>query len=153
MSQTFTLFLRVKEAPEADLDELVVRIHATDKPRDINWGDYINISLDKKNWVTCKLEPAGETGLGRIYINIHLRGILNRDVVGIEGAKLEVPRDFYVRKAPSWKAPFYTMHYHPNDAVRANMRLKIYGTTFAVMVTIVVALLAFMLYLTGCEEL
>ena len=49
MSQTFTLFLRVKEAPEADLDELVVRIHATDKPRDINWGDYINISLDKKN--------------------------------------------------------------------------------------------------------
>jgi len=63
MSQTFTLFLRVKEAPEADLDELVVRIHATDKPRDINWGDYINISLDKKNWITRKLQPAGETGL------------------------------------------------------------------------------------------
>ena len=108
MSRTSTLFLRVKEADEADYGKSVVRIHKADKPQGINWGDYIDISLDKKNWVTCKLEPASDTGIGKIYIGIHLRGILNKDTVGIQIAKLEVPCTFCIRKASFWKALLHT---------------------------------------------
>ena len=130
MSRTSTLFLRVKEADEADYGKSVVRIHKADKPQGINWGDYIDISLDKRNWVTCKLEPAGDTGIGRIYIGIRLRGILNRDTVGIEIAKLEVPCNFYIRKASSWKVPLYA--------------------AIGILVTIAVAFLVYFLDLTGC---
>ncbi len=108
MSRTSTLFLRVREANEADYGKSVVRIHKADKPQGINWGDYINISLDKKNWVTCKLEPASDIGIGKIYIGIHLRGILNKDTVGIQTATLEVPCAFYIRKASFWKALLHT---------------------------------------------
>ena len=103
MSRTSTLFLRVKEADEADYGKSVIRINRVDKPRDINWGNYINISLDKKNWATCKLEPASDTGIGKIYIGIHLRGILNKDTVRVQIAKLEVPSTFYIKKASFWE--------------------------------------------------
>lgn len=99
MPKTYEVYLTVKEAGEADFDRLLVRIHKTDKPRDIKWGDYIDISLDKKNWVTCGLEPAGAIGVGKIYISIHLRGLLNKDSIGIQIAKLGVPCNFYIRKA------------------------------------------------------
>ena len=149
MSRTNRLFLRVRDAPVSDYDELVIRIHKTDKPQDIRWGDYINISLNGKNWITCQLERSGDTGMGRIYINSHLRGFLNRYALGIQGVRLEIPCDFYIRKASSWKESFYIMHYHPNDAIRAKMRLKIYGIAIVVVVTIVVAFLVPLLYLTG----
>jgi hypothetical protein len=63
--------------------------------------------LDRKNWITCKLEPAGDIGIGKIYIGIHLRGLLNKDIIGIQIAKVGVPGNFYVRKASFWKALFY----------------------------------------------
>lgn len=106
MSRTYELFLRVREADEADYRQSIVRIHKANKPQDIKWGDNINISLDRKNWITCKLKPAGDIGIGKIYIGIHLRGLLNKDTVGIEIAKVGVPCNFYVRKASSWKALF-----------------------------------------------
>ncbi len=99
MPRTSELFLRVSEADEADYGKSVVRIHKTDRPLDIRWGDSVNISLDRKNWITCKLEPAGDTGIGKIYISIHQRGLLNRDIVAIQRAQLGVPCNFYVRKA------------------------------------------------------
>ncbi len=108
MSRISTLFLRVKEADEADYGKSIVRIHKADKPQGINWGDYLNISLDRKNWVTCRLEPAADAGIGKIYIGIHLRGILNKDTVGIQIAKLDVPCTFYIRKVPFWKALLHT---------------------------------------------
>ncbi len=107
MSRTSELFLRVREADEADYGQSIIRIHKANKPQDIRWGDYINISLDRKNWITCKLKPAGDIGIGKIYIGIHLRGILNKDTVGIQIARVGVPCNFYVRKASSWKALFY----------------------------------------------
>ena len=130
MSLTSTLILRLKEADEADYGKSVVRIHEANKPQNINWGDRIHISLDRKNWITCKLEPAGRTGIERIYIGIHLRGILNRDTIGIEIAKLEVPCNFYIRKASSWKVPLYA--------------------AIGILVTIAVAFLVYFLDLTGC---
>jgi len=109
MPNTYEIYLRVKEADEADFDKSLVRLHKTDKPQDIKWGDYIDISLDKKNWVTCKLEPAGDTSTGRIYIGIHLRALLNKDSIVIQIAKLKVPCNFYIRKVAHWRAILYNM--------------------------------------------
>jgi hypothetical protein len=107
MSRISELYLRVREADEADYGRSIIRIHKASKPPDIRWGDSINISLDRKNWITCKLEPAGDIGIGKIYIGIHLRGLLNKDTIGIEIARVGVPCNFYVRKASFWKAFFY----------------------------------------------
>jgi len=107
MPRTHELYLTVKEADEADFDKPLVRIHKADKPLDISWGDYIDISLDEKSWLTCKLEPAGDVGIKKIYVGIHLRGLLNRDSVGVHIAKLEVPCRFFMRKTPPWKAVVY----------------------------------------------
>ncbi len=107
MPKTYELYLRVKEADEADFEKSLVRIHKTDKPQDIKWDDYIDISLEKKSWLTCKLEPAGDTGTGRIYIGIHLRGHLNKSSIGIRIAKLEQPCNFYIRKAAFWRVILY----------------------------------------------
>ncbi len=106
MPKTYELYLKVKEADEADFDKSLIRIHKTAKPQDIKWGDYIDISLDKKNWVTCKLEPAGDIGTGKIYIGIHLRGFLNKDSIVLQVAKLEVPCNFYIRRASRWREIF-----------------------------------------------
>lgn len=105
MSHIHELLLRVREADEADYGKSVIRLHETAKPKDIRWGDYINISLDKKNWITCKLEPSGDIGTGKIYIGIHQRGLLNKDTLGVQIARLGVPCSFYVRKASPWRAP------------------------------------------------
>lgn len=102
MSQIYELYLRVKEADEADHGRSIVRIHKTEKPRSLRWGDKINISLDKKNWVDCKLEPAGDIGIGKIYIGIRLRGLINKDSRVISIAKIGEPCSFYVRKASPW---------------------------------------------------
>ena len=106
MPKTHEVYLTVREADEADFDKPLVRIHKTDKPRDIKWGDYLDIAMDKKNWVTCKVEPAGDIGIGKIYIGIHLRGLLNKNSIGIQLAKLGVPSNFYIRKTASWKTIF-----------------------------------------------
>ena len=107
MSQIYELYLRVGEADEADYGRPVIRIHKTDQPEGLRWGDKVNISLDKKNWVTCKLEPAGDIGIGKIYISIHLRGLVNKDTHGIPIAKVGVPCNFYIRKASPWRALLY----------------------------------------------
>jgi len=107
MPKTHKAYLTVKEADEADFDKPLVRIHQTDKLRDIKWDNYLDISLDKKNWVTCRLEPAGDIGIGKIYIGIHLRGLLNKDSIGIQLAKIGIPCNFYIRKAAFWKAILY----------------------------------------------
>ncbi len=104
MPKTYGLFLRVKEADETDFGRSIIRIHNNDKPQGIPWGKSIDISVDKKNWVTCKLEPAGDTGIGRIYIGIHTRGLINRRTLGMHIAKLNEPCNFYIRAAIPWKA-------------------------------------------------
>ena len=107
MLKTHELYSTIEEADEADFDKSLVRIHKADKPPDIRWGDYIDISLDKKNWLTCKLEPAGDIGVKKIYVGIHLRGLLNRDSVGVHIAKLEAPCNFFIRKTAPWRAVVY----------------------------------------------
>ena len=72
--------------------------------QDINWGDSVDVSLNKKDWVTCKLEPAGETGPGRIYLSVRTRGLINRHTLGFQIARVNEPCNFYIRKAIPWKA-------------------------------------------------
>ncbi len=107
MPKSFELYLRVKEADEADFDKPIIRIHKKDKPGEIDWGDLINVSLDNKNWVTCKLQPSGSIGAGKIYIGIRLRGLLNKNTVALQIAKIEIPCRFYIRKASPWKTFIY----------------------------------------------
>ena len=106
MPRLYPLVLRVREADESDFGKSVIRIHKTNKPLDINWGDQVNISLSRKNWITCQLEPTGESGAEQMYIDIHLRGILNKDTVGSWIAQIGRPDQFYIRKTVS-KAALY----------------------------------------------
>jgi len=107
MSRIFEFYLRIREADEADFEQSIVRIHQDNKPQDIRWDDNINISLDRKNWITCKLRPADYIGRGEMYIGIHLRGLLNKDTSGIQIAKIGEPCSFFMRKASYWKALLY----------------------------------------------
>ena len=107
MPQIYELCLRVREADEADHGRPIIRVHKNEKPKGLRWGDKINISLDKKHWVNCTLEPAGDIGTGKIYISIHLRGLINKDTRAISIAKIGEPSTFYIRKASPWKALLY----------------------------------------------
>jgi len=109
MSRIYELLLRVREADEADYGQSIIRIHSDNKPQDIRWGDRINISMDRKNWITCKLEPADDIGVGKIYISIHLRGLLNKDTDVSRIARLGVPCSFYIRKASPWRVLSYVV--------------------------------------------
>jgi len=147
MPRSFLLFLRVMDASATDYDRLVVRLHNTDKPRKIRWGDYMGISADKKHWITAKVEPSGATGKGKIYMNTHLRGLLNREAVGVPTARLGMSYPLHVRRAPSWQEALYLMRYHPDDTVRAKMRLQVYVAAIVATVGILVALLVLFLLL------
>ena len=107
MSRIYELDLRVREADEADFERPIIRIHGDNKPQGIRWGDRINISMDRKNWITCQLEPAGVIGAGKIYISIHLRGLLNKDTDVNRIARLGVPCSFYIRKTSPWRVLSY----------------------------------------------
>ena len=109
MSRIYELLLRVREADEADYGQSIIRIHSDNKPQGIRWGDHTNISMDRKNWITCKLEPAGDIGVGKIYISIHLRGLLNKDTDVSRIARLGVPCSFYIRKASPWRVLSYVV--------------------------------------------
>ena len=107
MAKTYQLYLRMREADEADYGRSVVRIHRINKPQRILWGGKVDISVDKRNWVTCKLEPAGNTGPGHIYIDVPTRTLINRHTLGFNIARLHEPCDFYIRKAIPWKTITY----------------------------------------------
>ena len=107
MPRASTLLLRVREADEADFDKPVVRIHKYDKPQGLNWGDHVKISIDTKHWVSCRLEPADATGVGRIYLSIHLRGMINKDTTGLQIAQVGVPCKFFIKKVDYLKVFLY----------------------------------------------
>ncbi len=109
MSRIYELLLRVREADEADYEQSIIRIHSDNKPQGIGWSDRINVSMDRKNWITCRLEPAGDIGVGKIYISIHLRGLLNKDTDVSRIARLGVPCSFYIRKASPWRVLPYVV--------------------------------------------
>jgi hypothetical protein len=106
VARTHELYLRVREADEADYGKWLIRIHEKHKPEDLEWGDQVDISLDKKHWISCQLERAGSIGAGKIYIDIPQRGELNKDT-RIQIARVNEPCQFYIRKASSWKKPLY----------------------------------------------
>lgn len=142
MSQVFKRYLKVGGAPKADENELIVRIHPDDKPKGINWGDYIHLSTNRAR-ITCKLRSneLREVEHPRIHqINI------NRGLRNILGIRTGTVYNFYISKASSWKAPSYIMHYHPKSTVRRNMRLKIYGAIAGIIVIIGVYLYALIWY-------
>ena len=109
MRKTHELYLRVREADEADFGKPIIRIHENNTPQGIKRNDHVDISLDRKNWVTRRLEPAGENGTGYIYMDIHTRGLLNRHTIGIPIAKVYEPCNFYIRKASRWRTIIFPL--------------------------------------------
>ncbi|MFC2047908.1 hypothetical protein ACFLSK_00585 [Chloroflexota bacterium] len=105
--KTHELHLRIKDADEADFDKSLIRIHETNRPQGIEWSDYIDISLDKKKWITCKLESAGDIGIGNIYISIPQRSLLKTGTIRIPMVVVGEPCKFYVRKASKWRVLLY----------------------------------------------
>ncbi|MFC1899031.1 hypothetical protein ACFLXP_01675 [Chloroflexota bacterium] len=106
MAKVHELYLTVKETDEADFGKSLIRMRGGDKPPGIEWGDKISLSLDKNHWITTTLEPADNGTHNRIYIGIHLRGLLNKDTTGLRLAKLEVPCFFYIKQKPFWHKLF-----------------------------------------------
>ncbi|MFC2010902.1 hypothetical protein ACFLUR_01255 [Chloroflexota bacterium] len=106
MPKIHELYLRVKDADEADFGESLIRIHETSKPQGIEWGDHIDISLEKKRWITCKLEAAGAIGIGKIYISIPQRSLLKMGTIGIPMVTIGEPCNFYIRKSSKLKLFF-----------------------------------------------
>jgi hypothetical protein len=151
MPRSFLVSLRLVDAYAGDYARLVVRIHNDDKPKGIRWYRYISIALDGKYWITSKVEPSGATGKVKIYVNPHLRGLLNNTAVDGPIAQLGMPCSLYIRKTPAWKEALYIMRHHPDDTLRAKTLLEVCLAVIAVTAGILVALLAsfFLLDLTG----
>ncbi len=132
MSRPIKRHLKVGGAPEDDEGSLVVRMHPDDLPKGIKWNRYIHLSArDAK--ITCRvrnneLAEVPHPRVHQININRNLRDLLR--------VKSGSVYDFYLRKAPFWKAPSYVMLYHPSGIVRRNMVLRLLAATVVVLAVI-----------------
>ena len=123
MARPIKRHLKVGGAPEDDEGILVVRMHPEDLPKGIKWNRYIHLSArDAK--ITCRvrnneLAEVPHPRVHQININRNLRDLLR--------VKSGTVYDFYVSKAPFWKAPSYVILYHPSGRARRKMLLKILG--------------------------
>lgn len=70
MPRSFFTLIESRGSSSNRLRILVIRLHSADKPEEIRRGDYVGISLDKKHWITAKMEPTGDTGSGKKVENV-----------------------------------------------------------------------------------
>jgi len=132
MSKPIKRHLKVGRAPEYDNDILIVRMHGDDLPKGIKWNSYIHLAANDTK-ISCKVRTnqmaeIPEPRIHQININRKLR-----DDLGIKSGRLY---DFYVRKAPFWKAPYYIIKCHPNRNDRRNMILKLCGVVIVALAVI-----------------
>ena len=132
MSKPIKRHLRVGGAPEDDESELVVRMHQDDLPKGIRWNSYIHLRA-KATTITCRVR---NNDLAEIpHPRVHQVNI-NRSLRGLLGIKSGAVYDFYVTKAPFWKAPSYVMQYHPSSTARRNMLLTVIGAIVGVLAVV-----------------
>lgn len=130
-------YLYVKGALRKDATELCARMNVSDKPKSINWGDWVHISTGGRS-LTCKLlgdnRLLSNTRLYNIRLNNHLRNIL----------KVEVnrPYDFYIEKASVLFMPLYIVRYHPNDATRIKVGSYVVSAIIAILIAIVFGIIS-----------
>ena len=132
MSRPIKRHLKVGGSPQDDEGMLVVRMHPDDLPKGIKWNNYIHLSA-KSSKISCRVRnnEMAEVPHPRVHqININRK---LRDRLGIKSGTVY---DFWVSKAPFWKAPSYVLRYHPNGAARRNMFLRILGAIAVVLAVI-----------------
>ena len=105
-------------------------MHVADKPKNINWGEWVTISIPRTGRkVTCKIlgedRLLGFAQLNNIYINAHLRNILGVDVGRMY--------DYAIERAFSWLFFWYIIRYHPDDGKRA----VVLGATVGIVIAII----------------
>jgi len=132
MSRPIKRHLKVGGAPGDDEGRLVVRMHPDDLPKGIKWNRYIHLSARNAK-ITCRvrnneLAEVPHPRVHQININRNLRDLLR--------IKSGTVYDFYLGKAPFWKAPAYVMRYHPDGTARLNMLLRILGAIAVVLAVI-----------------
>jgi len=132
MSQPIKRHLRVGGAPQDDESKLLVRMHPDDVPKGMKFNRYIHLSTGNAR-ITCmvrnnELAEIPHPRVHHININRKLRENLH--------IKSGAVYNFYVSKAPSWKAPLYIIRYHPRGSARRNMSFKLFGA-FAFVIAII----------------
>ena len=134
MAQAVKRHLKVGATPHLDENVLIVRMHESDMPEGIKWGNYISLSANKKR-IACKLynnamAEIKEPRAHQISINKHLKSRLD--------IKAGTTVAFYMKRASPLKASYYAMRYHPDQGRRRRAFRKILG-----VVVIMAAAIAF----------
>ena len=70
---------------------------------------------------------------------------MNKNLRALLGIRSGAVYDFYVRKAPYWKAPSYILKYHPSSSARRITVLEMLGAV-SVIVAIVGVLVYFLIW-------
>ena len=123
--------LIVKQAPKIDLEKLRIRINDSDRPKGIEWYDYVQLKLSNKNKsIVCKLHGDDILGINNkqsslIHINEPLRYKL--------GINIDDNINATIKKKPFLFAWYYFIRYHPDDIVRVATWLAI----IAILISII----------------
>jgi hypothetical protein len=134
--------LKVAATPQLDESELIVRMHETDLPGSTRWGRYLTLWANQRK-ISCKVHSISVVEVKaprehKISINKHLKSKLD--------IKPGTTVDFYIKKASRLKAPYYILRYHPNNAVRKKVFLKVLGITLVLLVAATFAALYFVVW-------
>ncbi len=132
MSKPIKRHLRIGNAPAQDEEKLLVRMHREDLPKGTKWNSYIHLST-KNQTITCKvrnndLAEVPHPRIHQLNINRHLRKMLE--------VKTGIVYDFYLKRAPFWRAPFYALRFHPQKTARQNA-FTILMVAFVLMLAII----------------
>ncbi len=132
--------LTIGATPHLDEDWLIIRMHESDLPQGIKFGNYLRVTLGNKTVVgklrNNAMAEIKEPRVHQISLNKRLKQIL--------AVKAGVTGDFYLSKATSLKVPYYTLRYHPSSSARKRVIWRTLGVV-ALFVTIVT--LAILYYL------
>ena len=123
MARAVKRHFKIGATPHLDENELIVRMHESDRPEGTKWGNYISLSANKKR-ITCKLHSNAMAEIkqprtNQISINKHLKSRLD--------IKAGTTVAFYMKRASSLKAPYYIMRYHPDRGRRRGAFRRILG--------------------------
>ena len=138
MKQQVKRHLKIGATPHLDEEWLIIRMHEINLPQGLNFGDYIRVTINNK----CVVGRLSSNAMAEIKHPREHQISLNKHLRQILGIKPGITGDFYVSKATSLKAPFYTIRYHPSSTARK----KALWQTIGVISTLITVILLLVLY-------